>query len=67
VTTETVVGHLMANVAAAKKVIEKTVPLIPAKPDWPEHRALDSAFATARHMWPDETFKKLHVILDRFL
>jgi 5'-methylthioadenosine phosphorylase len=43
------------------------IPQIPTEPHFPEHRALDSALVTARPLWPEETVKKLGVILERFV
>lgn len=67
VNAQTVIGHLMANADAAKKIIARVVSRIPTAPDWPEHRALDNALVTDRSLWPRVTVKKLGVILDRFI
>ena len=67
VNAQTVIEHLMANVAAAKRIIERVIPLIPREPNWPEHRALDCALVTDRKLWPEETVKKLAPILARFV
>ncbi len=66
VTADAVVAHLMANADAAKRIFARVIPHIPAVADYPEHRALDSALVTARALWPEETVKKLGVILERF-
>ena len=66
VTAEAVIAHLMANAAAAKQILARVIPQIPAEPHYPEHRALDSALVTDRALWPAETVKKLGVILERF-
>jgi 5'-methylthioadenosine phosphorylase len=66
VTAEAVIAHLLANAAAAKQILARVIPQIPAEPHYPEHRALDSALVTARSLWPAETVKKLGVILERF-
>lgn len=66
VTAQTVFEHLMANADAAKKIIANTIPKIPLTADWPEHRTLDNALLTGREHWPEETRKKLEVILKRF-
>ena len=66
VTAEAVIAHLMANAAAAKLILARVIPQIPAEPHYPEHRALDSALVTDRSLWPAETVKKLGVILERF-
>ena len=67
VTAETVIEHLLANAEAARQIIPKVVEQIPEEPNWPEHRALDSALITDRKLWPPATVKKLEVILKRFL
>lgn len=67
VTAEAVMGHLHANVAAAKRIIARAVAAIPAEADWPEHRSLDGAIMTPRHLWPAEREEMLRPILQRFL
>jgi len=66
VTAQTVVGHLLANAGAAKQIVAGVIPKIPLAADWPEHRALDNAILTDKSIWPEETRKKLGVILQRF-
>ena len=67
VSAQTVFGHLVANAERAKKILSHAIPRIPTEPDWPEHRALDSALTTDRKLWPSVTVKKLGPILSRFL
>jgi 5'-methylthioadenosine phosphorylase len=67
VTADAVVAHLHANADAARKVLALVVPQIPTEPNYPEHRALDSALITDRKYWPPETIQKLGVILERFV
>ena len=67
VTADAVIAHLNANAAAAKAVLARVIPHIPATADWPEHRALDTALVTDRKLWPTETAEKLRPILGRFL
>jgi 5'-methylthioadenosine phosphorylase len=67
VSVQTVFGHLIANAETAKKILALVVPKIPSEPNWPEHRALDSALVTDRGLWPAETVEKLRPILGRFL
>ena len=55
VTAQTVVGHLLANAAAAKDVLAAVIPRLPTTAEWPEHRALDNAVMTARALWPEKT------------
>jgi peptidoglycan/xylan/chitin deacetylase (PgdA/CDA1 family) len=66
VTAEAVISHLVANAEAAKRVLTQVIPRIPKEPNWPEHRALDSALVTDRKLWPAETLARLGVILERF-
>jgi len=63
VTAETVIGHLIANAESAKKLLAAVIPKIPLIPDWPEHRALDSALVTDRALWPEATVERLAPIL----
>jgi 5'-methylthioadenosine phosphorylase len=67
VTAGTVIEHLLANAEAARQIIPRVVAQIPEEPNWPEHRALDSALITDRKLWPAATVKKLEVVLNRFL
>jgi 5'-methylthioadenosine phosphorylase len=66
VSAQTVIEHLLANAETAKKVLAAVISRIPRQPDWPEHRALDSALVTARNLWPPRTREKLSAILARF-
>lgn len=66
VSVQTVIGHLLANAETAKKILAAVIPRIPSEPDWPEHRALDSALITDRALWPLTTREKLQAILGRF-
>ncbi len=63
VSAEAVFGHLIANAETAKKILARVIPQIPTEPNWPEHRALDSALVTERRLWPAETVKNLAAIL----
>ncbi|MDZ4401589.1 S-methyl-5'-thioadenosine phosphorylase [Prosthecobacter sp.] len=67
VTAESVIGHLHANVAAAKAILAQVIPQIPTEPNWPEHRSLDTALMTDRKLWPEQTVEDLLPILLRFL
>lgn len=60
-------GHLQANERTAKEILRLAVPLVPATPDWPEHRALDGAIITPKDHWPPAMVEKLGVILRRFV
>ncbi len=67
VSAQTVIGHLLANAAAAKELIASAVAKVPTEAVWPEHRALDMAMVTDKSLWPAETVEKLRPILGRFL
>ena len=67
VSAQTVLGHLLANADAARKILPKVIQNIPSEPTWPEHRALDFALITDRKHWPEATVRKLEIILKRFL
>ncbi|MCW1885781.1 S-methyl-5'-thioadenosine phosphorylase [Luteolibacter flavescens] len=67
VTAEAVMGHLHANVSMAKRIIARAIALIPAEAEWPEHRSLDGAIMTPRHLWPAEKVESLRPMLQRFL
>jgi 5'-methylthioadenosine phosphorylase len=66
VSAQTVFEHLVANAETAKKILAEAIPRIPAEPNWPEHRALDTALVTDRKLWPTATRDKLGAILGRF-
>jgi 5'-methylthioadenosine phosphorylase len=66
VNAETVFAHLSTNADNAKKVLAKVIPKIPREANWPEHRALDTALVTDRKLWPEETYRRLRVLLERF-
>jgi 5'-methylthioadenosine phosphorylase len=66
VSAQTVFEHLIANAETAKKILAEAIPRIPAEPNWPEHRALDTALVTDRKLWPAATRGKLEAILGRF-
>ena len=66
VSAQTVFEHLVANAETAKKVLAEAIPRVPAEPNWPEHRALDTALVTDRKLWPAATREKLGPILARF-
>jgi 5'-methylthioadenosine phosphorylase len=67
VSVQILIEHLQANAETAKKLLAAVIPRIPITPDWPEHRALDSALVTDRALWPAATVEKLRPILERFL
>jgi 5'-methylthioadenosine phosphorylase len=67
VSAQAVIGHLLANVKAAKEIVARVIPRIPSEPDWPEHRALDGAIMTDRKLWPEATVADLGPLLGRFV
>jgi 5'-methylthioadenosine phosphorylase len=66
VSAHTVFEHLVANAETAKKILAEAIPRIPTEPNWPEHRALDTALVTDRKLWPPTTRQRLGAILGRF-
>jgi len=66
VSAQTIFEHLTANAETAKKILAAAIPRVPTEPNWPEHRALDSALVTDRKLWPATTKEKLGAILGRF-
>jgi 5'-methylthioadenosine phosphorylase len=66
VSAQTVFEHLIANAGTAKRILAEAIPKIPTAPNWPEHRALDTALVTDRKLWPPATQAKLGAILARF-
>lgn len=66
VSAQTVFEHLLSNADTAKKILAAAIPKVPKEPNWPEHRALDTALVTDRKLWPDGTKRKLGAILGRF-
>jgi 5'-methylthioadenosine phosphorylase len=67
VSAQSVIGHLLANADAARKVIVDVILRLPGEANWPEHSALDSALVTERNLWPPMTIERLGPILGRFL
>jgi len=67
VSAESVMGHLKANVALAKRVLAKALAAVPEEPTWPEHQSLDGAIMTPREFWPESTTDMLRPLLGRLL
>ncbi len=67
VTVEMVIENLTQNAAMAKAIIAKTIPQIPAEPNWPCHGALKNAIMTDRKVWPKKTIAELKPILAKYL
>jgi 5'-methylthioadenosine phosphorylase len=66
VSAHTIFEHLIANAEIAKRILVNAIPRLPAEPNWPEHRALDSALVTERKLWPAASRDKLSALLGRF-
>jgi 5'-methylthioadenosine phosphorylase len=67
VSAHSVIEHVHANAATAREILQALIPRMPATPDWPEHRSLDSAIFTDQSLWPEATTRKLEPLLQRFL
>jgi 5'-methylthioadenosine phosphorylase len=67
VSAHSVIEHVHANAATAREILQALIPKMPSTPDWPEHRALDSAIFTDQSLWPEATSRKLAPLLQRFL
>jgi 5'-methylthioadenosine phosphorylase len=67
VSAGSVMAHLQANVATAKRLLAAAIPRIPETPEWPEHRALEGAIMTPQTLWPAATVAKLRPLLERWL
>lgn len=63
VNAQAVIGHLMANADAAKRIVRHAIDHIPTETSWPEHSALTGAIMTPRELWPADTAGKLSVLL----
>src|SRR5579864_928218 len=66
VTVEMVIANLNRNAATAKALISRAIPLLPKKPGWPCHSALQNAILTDKRLWPATTKKKLKPILEKY-
>jgi 5'-methylthioadenosine phosphorylase len=67
VTIEMVIANLTKNAAMAQAILLKTIPRIPAEPNWPCHRALQNAILTDKKLWPAKTRKELLPLLRKYL
>jgi len=67
VTLEMVIEYLHRNADTAKRIVARTIPLIPREPDWPCHSALASAILTDKKLWPAKTKRELGPILAKYL
>lgn len=66
VNLERILDYLRKNAAQAKEILRRAIPLIPEEPNWPCHRALESAILTERNHWPEPTFKKLKLLIGKY-
>ncbi len=67
VTVEMVIDYLHRNAEMAKQIVSRTLPRIPAEPNWPCHSALQNAFLTDRTLWPARTRRELEPLLRKYL
>jgi 5'-methylthioadenosine phosphorylase len=67
VTLKMIMENLARNADQARHLIREAIPLIPATPDWPCHRALQHAILTDRSLWPAKTVRELKPILKSYL
>jgi len=67
VTVEMIIENLHQNAELAKAIIAKTIPQIPAEPNWPCHDALKFAILTDKKHWPKQTVAELKPILAKHL
>jgi 5'-methylthioadenosine phosphorylase len=67
VTVQTVVENMKANGGLAQRIVQRVLGEIPARPDWPEHSALENAIMTPKELWPKERVEALRPILGRFV
>ncbi len=67
VTVEAIIQNLMKNAALAKKVIQSVVPKITGKRTCICANALQYALITDRSMIPEETKKKLDILVGKYL
>jgi 5'-methylthioadenosine phosphorylase len=67
VTLEMIIANLHRNADAAKRIVAKAIPKIPAEPNWPCHSALKNAFLTDKKLWPKKTVNELKPILSKYL
>lgn len=67
VSVEMIIGHLLANVALAKKIIRQLAGMLPPKKKCKCDQALASAILTAPSAIPSATRKKLAPLVDKYL
>ena len=67
VTVDMVIANLTKNAATAQAIIRRTIPQIPAEPNWPCHHALVNAIMTDKKLWPARAKRELAPILAPYL
>jgi len=67
VTVQMVIENLNKNAATAKSLILTVIPLVPQKPTWPSHHALQNAIMTGKQFWPAKTKQKLKPLLTKYI
>jgi 5'-methylthioadenosine phosphorylase len=66
VTVEMVIDNLRKNAEMAKAIIARTIPQIPATPNWSCHDALRNAIMTDKKVWPPKTKRELQPLLAKY-
>jgi len=66
VTVEMIIENLTKNAAMAKAIIAKTIPQLPAEPNWPCHSALHNAIMTDKKLWPKKTRAELQPLIEKY-
>ncbi|MEN9975773.1 MAG: S-methyl-5-thioadenosine phosphorylase [Verrucomicrobiota bacterium] len=59
----TVIANMQVNSAMAQQILRALIARIPASPNSPSHRVLDTAVFTPRAMWPLQTARDLAPII----
>ena len=67
VTVQMILENLQKNAVQARTIILETLPLIPAKANWPCHRALQNAIITDKKLWPAKTKLALKPLLQSYV
>ncbi len=67
VTVEMIIDYLHRNADMARAIVKQTIPVIPARPDWSCHSALQNAILTDRKLWPARTRRELEPLLRKYV
>lgn len=67
VTVNMIIANLTKNATTAQAIIARTIPEIPAEPNWPCHHALANAIMTDKKLWPARAKRELAPILAPYL